>query len=121
VGIPHLRRFALIQDPVRPEIVWLQSTRDPAWAFALVSPRLINAEYQVRATAEQLQALQVTDYSEVEVYVALNRTATSVTANLQAPILIHRRRTLGMQLVLSDSRFSVRQSVGVGAELRRSA
>ena len=121
VGVPHLKRFVLLNDPQNPRIVWLQSTRDPAWAFALVDPRSVATTYQVRATPEQLQAIQVTDSRDVDVFVALNRTAQSVLANLQAPILINRRRALGLQLVLSDTQYPLRQVVNIPAALRKSA
>lgn len=124
VGVPHLKRFVLLNDPQTPRVVWLQSTRDPAWAFALVDPRSVAAAYQVRATPEQLQAIQVADSRDVDVFVTLNRTAQSFMANLQAPILINRRLALGLQLVLSDNQYPLRHVVSFGkdpAALRRSA
>ena len=121
IGVPQLRRFVLLNDPQVPHLRWLQSTRDPAWAFALVEPRTIAPTYQVRATPEQLQALQIADRRDVTVYVTLNRTAQSFVANLQAPILVNRRRSLGMQLVLSDAQYPVRQEVNFPAALRKSA
>jgi flagellar assembly factor FliW len=99
----------------------LQSTRDPSWALALVEPRLLVPTYQVRATTQQLAALQIDESREVEVYVTLNQTAQNPTVNLQAPILINRRSSLGMQLVLSDTRYPVRYALNYPAALRKSA
>jgi flagellar assembly factor FliW len=121
VGIPHLRRFVLWPDPQAPSVLWLQSTRDPSWALALVEPRLLVPTYQVRATTQQLAALQIDESREVEVYVTLNQTAQNPTVNLQAPILINRRSSLGMQLVLSDTRYPVRYALNYPAALRKSA
>ena len=121
VGVPQLKRFVIVRDPRMPALVWLQSMRDPAWALALVPPRGIVPEYQVRATLEQLQPIQLADGRDVDVYVILNRTVESVIANLQAPILINRRRSLGVQLVLCDARYAVRHVVNLAAALRKSA
>ena len=121
VGLPQLKRFVMICDPQVPGLVWLQSTRDPAWALALVPPRLIVPDYQVRASAEQLRPIEVQDSQEIDVYVILNRTVRQATANLQAPVLINRRRSLGVQLVLSDSLYEMRHVVNWVAELRMSA
>ena len=121
VGVPHLRRFVTIRDPKVSGLTWLQSTRDPAWALALVSPRSFVTGYQVRSTPEHLQTIQVADSRDVDVYVTLNRTVQSYSVNLQAPILINRQRSIGMQLVLSDAQYSVRHLVNLGAELRKSA
>lgn len=121
VGMPHLRRFVLWTDPQVRSIRWLQSTRDPSWAMALVEPRLVVPTYQVRATPEQLAALQITESTDVEVYVTLNRTVQSSMVNLQAPILINRRSSLGVQLVLSDTRYPVRYVLNYPADLRMSA
>jgi len=79
------------------------------------------ATYQVRATPEQLQAIQVADGRDINVFVTLNRTAQSFIANLQAPILINRRLALGLQLVLSDTQYPLRQVVNFTAALRKSA
>ena len=121
VGVPQLKRFVTIRDPHVPGITWLQSTRDPAWAFALVSPRSFLPDYQVRASVEQLRPIEVQDSQDIDVYAILNRTARQVTANLQAPVLINRRRSLGVQLVLSDSLYELRHAVNPVAELRMSA
>lgn len=121
IGVPHLKRFVLLNDPQTPRLVWLQSTRDPAWAFALVDPRSVAPTYQVRSTPEQLQAIQVAESRDVDVFVTLNRTAQSFIANLQAPILINRRLALGLQLVLSDTQYPLRQVVNFPAALRKSA
>lgn len=121
VGIPQLKRFVLVRDPVTSGLSWLQSMRDPAWAFALVQPRTIATGYQVRATIEQLAPIQADDSRDVDIYAILNRTVQSVTANLQAPILINRRRSLGVQLVLPDSQYPTRFVISPGAALRKSA
>jgi flagellar assembly factor FliW len=121
VGIPHLRRFVLWPDPQVPSVRWLQSTRDPSWALALIEPRQVVPGYQVRATAQQLAALQISESGDIEVFVTLNQTVQSSLVNLQAPILINRRRSLGMQLVLSDTRYPVRYALNYPAALRKSA
>jgi flagellar assembly factor FliW len=121
IGVPQLKRFAIVRDAVQPSLIWLQSVRDPAWALALVPPRAIAPDYQIRATAELLRPIQVADSRDVDIYVILNRTVQSVTANLQAPILINRRRALGVQLVLSDAQYDVRYVVSVLPGLKKSA
>jgi flagellar assembly factor FliW len=121
VGVPQLKRYVTIRDPQVPALTWLQSIRDPAWALALMSPRSALPDYQVRATLEQLQPIQVSDSRDVDVYVTLNRTVQSITANLQAPILINRRRGLGVQLVLAESRYDMRHVIKLVAVLRKSA
>ena len=111
VGLSRLSRFVAFPDPEVPELTWLQSTRDPAWAMAIVSPRTILPRYQLRVASKQLEAIRPLSSGEVNVYVTLNETAHGVVANMQAPILINRRLGLGMQLSLSDSRYRLRQQV----------
>ena len=121
VGVPQLKRFVLIRDPKVANLTWLQSTRDPAWAMALMPPRLIVLGYQARASLDQLRPIQATESRNVDVFVTLNRTVQHVTANLQAPILINRRNNLGVQIVLSDSQYDVRHVINQQAALRKSA
>ncbi len=121
VGVAQLKRFALVADPQVRGLTWLQSTRDPVWALALVSPRVFVPDFAIRTTPDQLRPIQLESAGDADVYVTLNRTVQNFTVNLQAPIIIHRRRSLGMQLVLSDSQFSVRHTINFGAPLRMSA
>jgi flagellar assembly factor FliW len=120
IGLPHVRRFVRIPDPVESSITWLQSVRDPAWALALVSPRRIQPAYQVHSSVEELQVIELADPRDVDVYVALSHQHGMLTANLRAPILINRYRGLGTQLALEEP-LSVRQPVHRLAELRKSA
>lgn len=120
IGLPHVRRFVRITDPLVSELTWLQSTRDPAWALALVSPRRVQPGYLVRAAADQLQVIEVADPQDVDVYVALSASAGTITANLAAPLLINRYRGLGVQISL-DGTEPMRQPVLTLAELRKSA
>jgi len=121
VGIPQLKRFVLIPDPQLASLLWLQSAREPSWALAMIEPRRVVPTYQVRTAPEQLKSLQIADPGEIEVWVALNRTTQSFTANLQAPILINRRRSVGLQLVLSDTRYLVRYEIDCLPSLRKCA
>ena len=121
VGLRQLKRFLTVRDPVASDLVWLQSMRDPAWALALISPRIVLPSYQIRATPEQLAPIRATDSRDVDVYAVLNRTNGTLTANLQAPILINRRLGLGLQLVLTDSQYDLRHAVVLGTTIRQSA
>ena len=121
VGVPQLKRFALVRDPQQPNLTWLQSARDPAWAMALVSARHVNPGYQVRVNEDHIQVIEPTGAGDVDFYVILNRTAQTVTANMQAPVLINRRRGLGVQLVLPDTRYELRQILRSQVALRKSA
>mgnify|MGYP001591454758 CR=1 FL=1 len=40
VGVPHLKRFVLLNDPLTPRLTWLQSTRDPAWTSSKFAGRV---------------------------------------------------------------------------------
>jgi flagellar assembly factor FliW len=121
IGLPRIKRFATILDPSTPGLLWLQSLRDPALAMAIVPPRTIIRQYQVRTTLEQLGPIRLSEKRDVEIYVVLNQTVQCLIVNLRAPILINTRNRLGMQLPMTDSRYSLRHVIRPKIVTRKSA
>lgn len=109
VGFRGYTQFVLWADPEARGLSWLQCTTAPELAFALVIPPVSAAEYKIDLRPGDRAALELEDERDAQVYVILNRgDGGGLTVNLQGPVVIHRRRGLGRQLVLTSSRYAVR-------------
>lgn len=115
VGFRNHTQFVLWSDPEAPSITWLQSTTDPALAFALVSPVLVAGDYKVELRPGDRSALELDDRTEPRVYVILNRGDHGLTVNLQGPLIFNPASRLARQLVLTSSRYAVRYPLDVQA------
>jgi flagellar assembly factor FliW len=109
VGMPQLRRFALIDG--RGPFRWMQSLDDPDATFVVIDSDEVVSDYEIHPAAEDVRLVM-----EPEEPVALCALLVvtiprddpgRITANLMAPLLVNPERRLGVQAVLTD-RYPVR-------------
>jgi len=65
----------------------------------VVSPRRFVPDYQVRIPRSELTPLALSDMRQAQVVVVVGKTATGLTLNLKAPIVINLEARTGRQVV----------------------
>jgi flagellar assembly factor FliW len=108
LGFPHQHGFALIQTGENSVFDWLQAVDRPELAFVVCDPRLRVPEYQAPIRAEEMTTLRLEGLSDAQVFVIVNKVDDVLTGNLQGPLVVNVRTREGMQLVLSERRYSTR-------------
>lgn len=110
-GFEGLHRFLLVSVEEYAPFEWLYSIDDPSIRFVLINPVLFRSDYEPKVTREHLQQLNVHGKDELRLLaiVTLHPEFRESTANLAGPILINVNDRVGMQLVLDDPRYSVRE------------
>lgn len=108
LGFPNHRRFALLQAAEDSIFFWLQAVDDPSLAFLVCDPLAFAPDYQAQIRPDDVRALELSELTDCQVLVILNKHDGSLTANLLGPIVIGAHSLLGKQLVLSDKRYSTR-------------
>jgi len=108
-GFPSLRRMALLgAGAADADMFWLQDVDDGDLAFMCIIPWDVFPEYDLEIDEHELG---IDDYHDVRVlnFVTVHRDASEpkLTANLRAPLVLDMRRRRMMQVILSDSRWSV--------------
>ena len=91
----------MLADSDNDALGWLQSTTRGDVALAVVSPRRFVPEYQVRIPRSELTPLALADMRQAQVVVVVGKTATGLTLNLKAPIVINLEARTGRQVVAS--------------------
>lgn len=108
LGFPKYTKYVLIQPGADSYFYWLQSTQTPDLAFVVTDPSLFISTYRVPLRPEQMEAMGLGSLDEAEVFVIVNKRGSTLTGNLQGPLVISVTRREGEQLVLSDQRFTTR-------------
>ncbi|MFQ3550150.1 MAG: flagellar assembly protein FliW [Armatimonadota bacterium] len=110
-GFENHLEFCLIQHRPDTKFRWLQSVSEPALAFVVIDPAEFFTGYEIEisdADAEKLN-LKSADDALVLTIVTIGNGGKDVTANLAAPIVINSNELIGMQVVLQDQSYSVKQ------------
>jgi flagellar assembly factor FliW len=110
-GFEDQQRFLLIEPEALAPIVFLQSLATSALSFFAVSVWLVDPEYQIGITADDLAALGLATqpHSGGDVLCLAILSAQDngpSTANLLAPVVINPRTRVGLQAVRADAAYS---------------
>jgi len=120
-GFPQLRRFVILEmDDIKP-FHYLQALPDddtPAIALYLVNPFLVDPSYEFRLTDSDMEAIKSTNSAELTIYSVATIPANpgEATLNLMAPIVVNEKDRRGRQVILHESKYSVRHPLLSGTE-----
>jgi flagellar assembly factor FliW len=116
-GFEAHHEYALITEQDSP-VEWLQSLSDPDVVFAVLEPFIFNPDYSFEMTDADAAGLGLTRPSDalVRAILTLRDSASQITANLMAPIILNPSLNLGRQIVLQDAELSLRFAVMDGLQ-----
>lgn len=112
IGFEKYKDYLLL-DAEREPFYWLQSMDVERVAFVVVSPFLFRPDYEVDVSNEELAeiGLRAPEKALIFSIVTVPPDGSSITANLQGPVVINRDTRIGKQAVLSDSRWKIRHDI----------
>ena len=104
LGFSECKHYVFWRPAPESPLVLMQSTDVPALAFVVVDPRVVKPDFEVKVTAAQLAAVELTNPADARVWVTLTipRDPSKMTANLQGPVVVNPARRLAAQLVVND-------------------
>ncbi|MBL8215528.1 MAG: flagellar assembly protein FliW [Bryobacterales bacterium] len=121
-GLPAFERdtrFLLIERKELAPILFLQSLVNPDLCFATLPVDSLLPDYQLYVPFEELADLEIgpeTPTSDLLCLAILTTPANApATANLKAPVLIHRRLRRGRQIIQVESPYSFAHTLEVAA------
>ena len=119
LGFPNQTRYCLLEPGDDALFFWLQSLDDPNLAFVVTDPSLFLNDYSVPVRPEQMEELGLSDLTDAQVFVIVNKVGDELTGNLQGPLVINTLSKAGDQLVLAEKRWTTRHTlmrVGAGQQ-----
>jgi flagellar assembly factor FliW len=109
-GFPQIHRFAILElDELKP-FQYLQALGDPPIALFVINPFVIDPTYEFRLTESDMEDVNSKNSSELAVFAVatIPEDPSLATINLMAPIVVNDRDRCGKQVILHDSKYSVR-------------
>jgi flagellar assembly factor FliW len=112
IGLPQMRRAALIPLSEFSPFCWLASVDDEKCRFIVVNPQEIYKDYATgeptaMGLAESAKQKSLKPLAIVKISTDWRKT----TVNLRAPIYIDTEKKRGAQLILNDSRYKLAESL----------
>jgi flagellar assembly factor FliW len=104
LGFENLREFVLISVEETEPMKWLISLDEPSVGFPLLSPWLIDPDYDLRGGYDAAKHAAF-------VVVTLVNPQGKMSANMKAPVIVGDDRT-GRQMILSTDKYSPMQEIG---------
>src|SRR5215217_4678099 len=109
IGFAQLVRYVLLPAPQNEGFYWLQSLDDADLAFLVTDPAPFFKDYDVPIREETQQDLQLADTKDGRLLVICNRAGEWLTGNLLGPLVIHTATRMGLQVVLTEKKWTCRQ------------
>lgn len=112
IGFEQFKVFALLDASQQP-FYWLQSLDVPEIAFVLINPLLFRPDYTPDVAEEDLEDLQLDSPEDLLVFsiVTIPENQNRMTANLQGPILINRKKKIGRQSISLNPNWRVKHVI----------
>jgi len=112
-GFEDYKEYVLLDNIEQGQFFWLQSIDDKEIAFILINPFLFRKDYEANVTNDDLAEIGITspENALVFVIVTIPQDGSSMTANLQGPIIINKENMTGMQAILSDAKWKTKHDI----------
>ena len=113
LGFENLKKYFVVDPGDSTLILWLQSTEDEKIAFPIIEPKIFKPDYIAKLLPADLNGLELESLSNAKLYAILTIPANVVemSANLKAPVVINSAKKIGKQIVLQDSKLSVKHEM----------
>jgi flagellar assembly factor FliW len=111
-GFESLKDYVLL-DAAQQPFYWLQSLDEVNIAFILIDPFIFRPDYEMDINNEELLPIGITESEKAVIFsiVTIPPDNGPMTANLQGPLVINRESRLGIQAVLTDSRWKTKHDI----------
>lgn len=113
LGFENLKRYFVVDPGDSTLILWLQSTEDEKVAFPIIEPKIFKPDYIAKLLPADLNGLELETLQTAKLYSILTIPAnvTEMSANLKAPVVVNSAKKVGKQIVLQDSKLSVKHEM----------
>lgn len=113
LGFENLKKYFVVDPGDSTLILWLQSTEDEKVAFPIIEPKIFKPDYIAKLLPADLNGLELETLQTAKLYSILTIPAnvTEMSANLKAPVVVNSTKKVGKQIVLQDSKLSVKHEM----------
>lgn len=111
-GFEHLKAYMILEDGDG-VFYYLKSLEDGNIAFPIINPHLIKKDYAPHIHESYFEKLGGGESEAFSVFVitTIRENMADTTVNLQAPLLIHTERRVGVQTIIEDKCYQSRHKL----------
>lgn len=110
-GFEEYNKFVLLNFEDTENLKCLQSLDDSNICLVMISPWNYFKDYEIELSADDLKELEIQNEQDVAVYNVITTREERITTNLVAPIVINVLNNIGKQIILSNTKYSIRQEI----------
>jgi flagellar assembly factor FliW len=109
-GFSKIHRFAVLEVEELKPFQYLQALDDPPISLFIINPFIVDPTYEFRLADSDMEDVNSANSADLTVYAVatIPDDATRATLNLMAPIVINLKDRFGKQVILHDSKYSVK-------------
>jgi len=114
IGYEQYKKFVLIDYNENSPFKWLQSMDNPSLALPVTIPAYFGLQYEFTIPDDKEQLLEARDANDIlalNVANVPNGAPKDTTVNLLAPIVVNTNNKKAIQLILSNTNYSVKHRV----------
>ena len=110
LGFEKLKQFFVVDPGDSTLILWMQSIEDSEIAFPIIEPKIFKPDYVAKLLPADMASVDLEALSDAKIYriLTIPSNITEMSANLKAPIVINNKKKVAKQIVLQDSKLSVK-------------
>ncbi len=93
----------------------LQSVQESYVAFIMCDPWMFEADYEFDLKESIIDELQIHSSEDLDIYniLTISKDMSKSTINLLAPIIVHQKQNMGMQVVLEGTKYTTKHAVRI--------
>ena len=112
LGFEKMKNYILLDASQQP-FYWLQSLEVPEIAFVLIDPNIFRPDYNPEIPETELEEIELTSSEDSLCLsiVTIPENQSDMTANLQGPIIINKKRRIGRQCISLNPKWKVRHNI----------
>ena len=110
-GFEDYKNYLVLDIDEKSGLECLQSTENMDVCLILISPWDYINDYKIELSDEELKELGILKQEDVDVFNVVTIKKDKITANLTAPIVINTLNMKGKQIILSNSKYELRQEI----------
>lgn len=113
LGFENVKKYFVVDPGDSTLILWLQSIDDEKIAFPIIEPKIFKPDYIAKLLPADLNGLELESLQSARLYCVLTipTNVTEMSANLKAPIVVNSAKKVGKQIVLQDSKLTVKHEM----------
>ena len=112
-GFQDLKKFIIKEVSSESPFSVMQSVEDRYIGFIIISPFLIDDEYEIKLSDEIIKLLNIENPEDILLYtiVTLKEKIEDITTNLKAPLVINTKNNKAEQYILDSEKYKIREKV----------